>query len=343
MRHMANMSARGVLPAAFLFSLAACQPVGNSFLDPAGPVAQSQNAHFRFVIALTLIVVVPVIVATPLVAWHYRRSNARAAYRPRWDYSLALEVVVWGVPVLIVAVLAWRLWIATHALEPGDPLSSSNPSTPVQVVGYDWKWLFIYPEEGIASVGELVFPQDRPVALELTTEANIQSFMIPALAGQVYAIPGRVTSLNFAADAPGDFAGQNAQYNGRGFNEQKFIARAVPPDEYAAFVATARSSGTPFDEKARAALAARSTKKELAVALGVDAPLRPLSPSRGRGGTPVAVITFRGVPPDAFASAVARVAAPPATAARATPAGGAPDRSSPAAAATAASTAQGGR
>ena len=287
--------------------LAGCSNEARSFLDPAGPIADAQRTNFWFVVALTLIVVVPVLVGTPLIVWRYRYGNTRSAYRPRWDFSWLLEIVIWCVPVLIVAALAWRLWTVTQTLDPWKPLAGEQPATRVEAIGYDWKWLFIYPDEGVASVGELVFPQDRPVALRLTTMANMQSMLIPALAGQVYAMPGMVTRLHLAADTPGDFPGANTQFTGKSFYRQLFLARAVSGKAFDDFVSRSHDAGVPFSQ-ARCALALRGTKEDLADALGV-APQRLSLSAQGRAdNSPITVITFKDVPDGTFDSAVAHFA-----------------------------------
>ena len=239
-----------------------------SFLDPRGPVAEAQRAHLFEVLGLLSIVVVPVLVLTPLVAWRYRYSNPKAEYRPTWTFSGRLEVLVWGVPVLVVAALATLLVRSTLALDPYAPIASGLPGEgpvpagaplPVQVVGTDWKWLFVYPEEGVATLGELAFPTDRQLALELTSLTAVQSFFVPALGSQIYAMGGMANRLHLAADAPGEFLGENTQYNGEGFAAQKFVARALAPDDYAAWVGRVRGTGAPLDARALAIVTGRNT------------------------------------------------------------------------------------
>lgn len=250
-----------------------------SFLDPQGPVAAAQRSHLLQVIALLAIVVVPVFVLIPLFAWRYRYSNSKATYRPTWDFSKGLEVLIWGVPAVIVVVLATLLIRSTIALDPyrpiaaGDPastdpaLSSNESPLTVQVVGTDWKWLFIYPELGIATIDELAFPTDRQLALDITSMTVMQSFFIPSLGSQIYAMGGMANRLHLAADAPGEFLGENTQYNGRGFAEQKFVARALAPDDFAAWADRVRRSGTALDATALSVVTARNTTEEARAAL----------------------------------------------------------------------------
>ena len=214
-----------------------CNPAGLGFLNPAGPVAASERDLFVNVILLMLVVIVPVFVLTPLVAWRYRYKNRDASYQPTWAFSWLLEIFIWGVPVVIVATLSVIVWRETHHLDPYRAIASDQPTLEIQVVGLDWKWLFIYPDRNIATVNELVFPVDRPIRLLITSDTVLQSLMIPRLGGQIYAMAGMRTELNLKADAPGIFAGENTQFNGKGFQNQKFKAIAVTPDEFTAWVA----------------------------------------------------------------------------------------------------------
>ncbi len=201
----------------------------DSFLEPAGPVASAQRAHLAVVVLVTMIAVLPVVVLVPVILWRYRYSNSKARYAPEWGRSGKLELVLWGVPFLIIAVLSVMLWRSTVKLDPYEPLGSAAETLRVEVIGLDWKWLFLYPDLGIATVNELAFPAGRPVALNLTTDTVMQSFMVPALAGQIYAMPGMITDLNLQADAEGVMLGANSQYNGEGFADQgRPITNAQP-------------------------------------------------------------------------------------------------------------------
>jgi cytochrome o ubiquinol oxidase subunit 2 len=239
-----------------------------SFLAAQGTVAAAQRAHFIEVVAMLLIVVAPVLVVTPYFAWRYRYGGA-ARYTPKWSFSWPLELVIWGVPLAIVAVLAVWLWEYTHALDPYAPLPSAEPPVRVEVVGYDWKWLFIYPDLGIASMGELAFPAGRPLALQLTSDTVMESLLIPALGSQIYAMPGRITRLHLEASRPGLFQGQNNQFNGDGYFEQHFLARALTPAGFEAWVAQVRTQGIPLSGAAYRAIAQRTTLADTRSALGV--------------------------------------------------------------------------
>lgn len=219
-----------------------CTMQGEGFLSPEGPIAAAERQLFFEVTALTLIVVVPVLVLTPWLAWRYRRGNEKAVYRPKWEFSWPLEILAWGVPVVIVSILGLMLWEKTHQLDPCRPLPSGQPPLQIQVVGLDWKWLFIYPEPGIATVNELAIPVGRPVHLTLTSDTVMQSFMVPRLAGQIYAMAGMETQLYLQADHAGVFLGENTQYNGDGFQKQKFRTLALSDADFSNWVETARQS-----------------------------------------------------------------------------------------------------
>ncbi|MEJ2377896.1 MAG: cytochrome ubiquinol oxidase subunit II [Pseudolabrys sp.] len=273
--------------AALLPAGGACAAVKLSFLDPQGPVASAQRGYLIAFCLLLTIVVLPVLVLTPLIAWRYRYRNRSAPYRPRWSFSWPLEIVVWGVPFAIVVVLAVWLWRGTHALDPYAPIASARPPLQVNVVGYDWKWLFIYPQLGIASIGQFAFPADRPLAIELTSNTVMQSFFIPALGSQIYAMAGMVTKLNLKANGAGRFRGENTQYNGNGFHRQKFTAVAMTPANFAAWSARAKAHGIPMTAAAYKAIRQRATAEQTRKALRVEAP-------------PDGAITFSGVSPDLF-------------------------------------------
>ncbi len=288
---------RGLRPAAgallpFIL-LTACSDERSSFLDPGGPIAAAQRAHLIEVVAWTMIAILPVFILVPLMLWRYRYRNTKARYTPDWQFSGLIDLVMWGVPFVIVAVLATQLWRSTHALDPYKPIDAAGPPISVQVVGLDWKWLFIYPDQGIATVNELAFPAGSSVALDITTDTVMQSFMIPALAGQIYAMPGMRTKLHVLADAPGTFLGENTQWSGIGFAAQKFQARAMTPEAFAGWVAEVKAKGVPLDAAAYGRLAASSTGAEAHDALGT---------SQMPGG----VIWFNRVAPDLFGTVMHR-------------------------------------
>nr|WP_171103152.1 cytochrome ubiquinol oxidase subunit II [Ruegeria sp. HKCCD7255] len=252
-----------------LFASAQWALASDSFMDPQGPIAAVQKTHLLRATALILIAVIPVLVFVPLIALRYRRrKNSAAAYRPEWDFSARLEFLMWGVPVVIVAILSFYLWKATHRLDPYSASFGEEPALRVQVVGLDWKWLFIYPDLGIASVGELGIPIKQQVAMTLTTDTVMQSFMIPALAGQIYAMPGMTTQLHLVADTPKTMQGENTQYNGRGFTKQKFLTQAMQPEDFNAWVESVRANGIPLTDQNYRTLAMRTDRDEAQKTLG---------------------------------------------------------------------------
>ncbi|MBL4766838.1 MAG: cytochrome ubiquinol oxidase subunit II [Rhodobacteraceae bacterium] len=242
----------------------------DSFMSPMGPIAAEQKAHFLQIIVITMIAIIPVFVLLPLILLKYRRSKKSPDYQPKWEFSLPLEIIMWAVPVILTAVLSVYLWKTTHRLDPYIAIKSDNPTLNVQVVGLDWKWLFIYPDLGIASVGELAFPADHPVSMTLTTDTVMQSFIISALAGQIYAMPGMTTKLNVIASEPGTMQGENMQYNGIGFTGQKFAAIAMEPADFEVWVKRVRRDGIALDDNSYSILAKQSTRTEAHAALATS-------------------------------------------------------------------------
>ena len=235
----------------------------SSFFDPQGPIAAAEKDHFIQTAAITMIAVLPVLILVPLILWRYRYGNQKARYTPKWEFSGLLDTAMWGIPFTIVAVLSVQLWQDTVALDPYRPLKSDKPPLEVQVIGLDWKWVFVYPEQEIATVGELAFPADRPVKLTLTSDTVMQSFLVSALAGQIYVMPGMETQLQLLADAPGVFEGENTQFNGDGFTQQKFRAVAQTGADFSDWAARVKANGVPLDLDAYGRLAVRSTPTEV--------------------------------------------------------------------------------
>jgi cytochrome o ubiquinol oxidase subunit 2 len=211
---------------------AGCSSVNLGFLAPAGVIAAAQRELFLWVVGLALVVVLPVIVLTPWLLWRYRYGQQHAAYRPRWDFSLPLEILTWGVPVAVVAVLAVLTWQRSQQLDPYRPLPGPAATLEIQVIALDWNWLFIYPQQGVASLNELVIAQGTPVHLSLTSATVMQALLIPRLAGQIYAMAGMRTQQYLQADAAGHFLGRNTQFNGNGFQTQVFTALAMTPQGF---------------------------------------------------------------------------------------------------------------
>ena len=240
-----------------------------SFLNPQGPVALMQRTHFLEMVALLAIfVALPLFVLIPWFAWRYRYGASSSRYTPKWAFSRTLEIAAWSGPAVIVALLAVLVWRSTHALDPYKALASNSPALRVLVVGYDWKWLFIYPDQGVASIGVLPLPAGQPVAMQLTSATVMQSLQIPALGSQIYAMGGMVTQLNLQADRPGRFMGENTMYNGDGFHQQRFTAVAMTPDAFNDWVKQTRARGMPLDATTLKLISERTTRAQLAAALG---------------------------------------------------------------------------
>jgi cytochrome o ubiquinol oxidase subunit 2 len=208
--------------------LAGCNTV---LMNPSGDIANQQGRLIVVSTVLMLIIIIPVIGLTVFFAWRYRQSNKEATYSPDWDHSTQLELAIWAAPLLIIIALGAITWISTHTLDPYQPLrridaqravpAETKPLV-VEVVALDWKWLFIYPEQGIATVNELAAPVDRPISFKITASSVMNSFFIPALAGQIYAMPGMETKLHAVINAPGEFEGFSANYSGAGFSGLRF-------------------------------------------------------------------------------------------------------------------------
>ncbi len=202
-------------------------------LDPRGLIASEQYQLMLLTTLLMLVIVVPVFVMTFVIAWKYRASNTTATYSPDWDHSRLAETLWWAIPCVIIGILAIIIWKSSHDLDPFKPLvSDKNQPITIQVVALQWKWLFIYPEQQIASVNEVRFPADTPVNFNITADAPMNSFWIPQLGGQVYAMAGMETQLHLIADNPGTFAGSSANLSGAGFADMRFEAKATSQTDF---------------------------------------------------------------------------------------------------------------
>ena len=232
-----------------------CSLLQAPLLNPQGPVALAQRDLLFTAASLMLIVVVPVFVLIFWFAFRYRATRQTAVYAPVWGFSVWIDAVIWLVPALIVIVLGALVWTKTHRLDPYRPVNSTATPLEVEVVALDWKWLFIYPQQNIASVNELVFPSATPLSLNITSDTVMNAFFIPALGGQIYAMAGMRTRLNLMADTPGRFRGHNAQYSGDGFSDQHFAAVATTQADFEAWVAQVRRGSDALDSAAYRVLA----------------------------------------------------------------------------------------
>ena len=223
---------------------------GNSpwaLLDPKGPIAADEMHLILTAFGLMLIVVIPVIIMTFAFAWKYRASNKDANYTPKWDNSQAIEAVVWTVPAIIVLILSILVWRSTHALTPEKPLASAVKPMVVEVVAMDWKWLFIYPEQGVATVNKLVMPVGTPVTFHITSDSVMTSFFLPRLGGQIYAMAGMQTELNLLADTAGTYRGLNTQFSGEGFSGMNFEVEATTPEAFQSWLKETKTIGQSLD------------------------------------------------------------------------------------------------
>ncbi|HDS1606885.1 ubiquinol oxidase subunit II [Stenotrophomonas maltophilia] len=209
-------------------------------LDSKGMVGLAQRDLILICIGLMLIVVIPAIVLTFVFAWRYRAGNTKAKYTPDWSHSTKVEIVVWGVPLIIIAVLAVIVWKSTHELDPYKPLDVAGEPLHVDVIATDWKWVFVYPDLGIATVNQLNFPANRPLAFNITSNSTMNTFFIPQLGGQIYAMAGMRTQLHLIANEPGQFRGMSGNYSGHGFSNMKFIATASSNEDFDRWVAEVR-------------------------------------------------------------------------------------------------------
>jgi cytochrome o ubiquinol oxidase subunit 2 len=227
-------------------------------LDPQGPVAAAERLILLNATGIMLVVVIPVIVLTIGFAWWYRASNARARYRPEWAYSGGVELVIWSIPAMVVILLAGVGWISSHELDPARKLEG-GPPLEIQVVSLDWKWLFIYPDEHVATVNDLVVPTGTPLEFTLTSATVMTAFFVPQLGSQVYTMPGMTSHLNLLAARNGDFAGEAAHFSGDGFSDMHFVVHAVPLPEFRRWVGALRGAGPTLDTAAYDVLARTGT------------------------------------------------------------------------------------
>ena len=255
-------------------TLGGCEGV----LDPKGPIALAERQILFNALGIMLAIVIPVILATLGFAFWFRASNDRARYRPDFTYSGRLELLVWSIPGMTVLLVGGVAWIGAHDLDPGKPINSTVTPVNVQVVSLDWKWLFIYPEQGIASVNKLVVPVGTPISFELTSSSVMNSFFVPQLGSQIYTMSGMATRLHLQADHVGTYPGISAMFSGDGFPDMHFTVDVVTADGFAQWVRQARETGSALDKETYADL---------------------VKPSKA-----IAPFTYRAVAPDLFGSIV---------------------------------------
>jgi cytochrome o ubiquinol oxidase subunit II len=239
-------------------------------LAPKGPITLTQRDLLFTAFGLMLIVVIPVFLMAFVFVWFYRPVSKHDVYKPDWGYSVWMDGLVWLVPAAIVIAIGTLVWEYTHKLDPYKSIDAERRSLEVQVVAQDWKWLFLYPEQNIAVVNELAFPSGQPLSLRITSDTVMNSFLIPALGGQIYAMAGMETRLHLLADQPGEFRGRNMQFSGSGFPNQYFEARAVSDQDFEAWVAKARQSEVKLDAAAYDELAKPSQRHPVTYYAGFE-------------------------------------------------------------------------
>ena len=269
---------RYVLLAVVMTGAAILGGCNEGVLDPRGPIAAANREILLNSLGIMLAIVIPVIIATLGVAFWFRASNDRARYRPDFAYSGRLEMLVWSIPAMTVFLVGGVAWVGSHDMSPRKPIPSTVKALRVQVASLDWKWLFIYPDQGIASVNRLTIPVGTPISLELTSSGVMNSFFVPQLGSQIYTMAGMITRLHLLADDPGTYRGFSAQFSGDGFSDMHFNVDAVSAEKFAQWVDLARSAGPELNAK---------TYGDLAKPSGAVAPF-----------------TYRAVAPDLFGSIV---------------------------------------
>jgi cytochrome o ubiquinol oxidase subunit 2 len=252
----ASRVARVVLACAGSALLAGCGEV--SILNPAGPVAAANKQILVNATVIMLAIGIPTILATIAFAWWFRAGNSKAKYDPDFVYSGRVEMIVWSIPTIVILFLGGVIWIGSHELDPAKPLPSKVKPLEVQVVSLDWKWLFIYPDQGVASVNELVVPVGIPVHYSLTSASVMNVFFVPRIGSMIYAMNGMKTDLHLQVDKPGSYYGQSAQLSGDGFSDMNFQMKAVPVAQFNAWAAATRGTGPALDAPAYGQLAQQS-------------------------------------------------------------------------------------
>lgn len=227
-------------------------------LDPKGIIALKERNLIVFTVILGLAVIIPVFIMASVIAWRYRESNTKALYTPNEDTNHLAEIIWWGIPITIITVLSVVTWISTHNLDPYKPLPGHEKTITIQVISLDWKWLFIYPDQNIATVNFVQFPTDTSVNFDLTSDTVMNSFWVPQLSGQLYAMPGMTTKLHLNATEPGDYKGSSSNISGEGFAGMKFTARASSQADFDSWVKKAKQSSNVLSHSEYKKLAAKS-------------------------------------------------------------------------------------
>jgi cytochrome o ubiquinol oxidase subunit 2 len=218
-------------------------------LDPRGPVGKAERVILYDATAIMLAVIIPVIVLTLVFAWWFRARNSQAHYRPDWEFSGRIEMIIWSIPALVILFLGGIAWTGSHDLDPAVPLAESSAPLDIEVISLDWRWLFIYPHQGVASLNRLVVPAGVPLRFRLTSTTVMNSFFVPQLGSQIYAMPNMVTRLNLKADQPGTLEGLSAQFSGDGFSDMRFDLVSTEAETFNAWVNATKAQGGVLDAK----------------------------------------------------------------------------------------------
>lgn len=233
-------------------------------LDPKGAIGKQQLDLMVISTILCAVIIVPVLILTFVIIWRYRqRPDSKAKYAPNWEHNTKLEIIWWGIPIVIIAILAVITVKYTYELEPSKPIEHEAAPIVIQVTSLDWKWLFQYPEQNIATVNHLQFPEDVPVRFELTSDAPMNSFWIPQLGGQVYTMSGMAMKLHLIADEPGEYLGMGANFSGREFGKMHFIAKATSQEEFDQWVERVRSTSPALTDEGYEQLAEPGLSEEV--------------------------------------------------------------------------------
>jgi cytochrome o ubiquinol oxidase subunit 2 len=268
---LASRSARiracgGAMVGVSSIGLCACS---GGVLDPLGPVGRGNATILINATVIMLAIVIPTILLAFWMAWHYRASNPKAEYLPYWSYSGRIEAVVWSIPTLTIMFIGGVIWIGSYKLDPFRPLPN-GPPVEVQVVSLDWKWLFIYPQQGIATVNQLIVPAGKPVHFSITSASVFNVFFVPQLGSMIYAMPGMVSELHLQADVPAQMWGTSAQYSGDGFSDMQFAVRSVPVSDFDTWTQSVRREGNVLDEPAYVELMKQSQRVPPATYRAID-------------------------------------------------------------------------
>lgn len=289
-----RMGAARLFVASILLGLGGCS---YGIIDPRGPIGRADQLIMRNALVIMLAIVVPTLMATVLFAWWFRASNTRARYRPGFAYSGRLELLIWSIPTLVTVFIAGLIWIGSHQLDPAEPIPSNARPLDIQVVSLDWKWLFIYPEQQVASVNQVVVPAGVPLRFAITSASVMNTFFVPQLGSMIYSMDGMVTQLNLLADDPGDYPGLSGMFSGDGFSDMRFVVHAVPAAAFESWVARTKSTGPALDRAGYAQLAResqnvapytyRTVDPDLFAAIATQKIPAQAGPSSGQGGVNV--------------------------------------------------------